>query len=85
MTKWVPVRLKAATVKRLEAMRRSLSGEPDLFTTYDPSDPGLWLSNDALVSLLLDARDGHARRRKASAIRRKRLPPESGAAPAPSA
>jgi hypothetical protein len=68
---WVPVRLSKRTVKRLEAMRQSLASEPDLFTTYDPADPGLWLSNDKLVSMLLDARDGHARRRRASATRQR--------------
>lgn len=72
MKSWVPVRLTAKTYMRLLAMRQALAAVGEGSEQYDPADPGVFLSVDALVSRLLDARDRHARRRKESATRRKK-------------
>ncbi len=83
MAKWVPARLRESTVQRLEAMRRSLLRIGIGEESYNPADPGVYLSVDALVNRLLDERDSHGRRRRASASRRKQARPTAESVPPP--
>jgi len=81
--KWVPVRLTVETYQRICAMRQSVADGAGLTGQYDPADPELWLSVDELVSRLLDARDDHARRSRASGIRIRQQRLDNGGEPTP--